>query len=216
MKRCGGEKKSSNACVACQRRSQSKPMPNARRSKTTASQRSRYAVARLAFSRTGSNAATALALTYQYARGVPFTVSLAVRAGRDGLESRRHLLPGSSVVERAAPWSRAAPWGNSGVLLGELRETYGVLSPRQSAAKPGRRSGKVQRLCARRLRPAGLWRRDSPRPRETAGFCVTARSEVRILPREQSDPSETLSISSAVSLAFRARSVFCASLKPEI
>ena len=55
---------------------------------------------------------------------------------------------------------------------------------------PGQSSGKVQRLCARRLRSTGLWRRDSPRPRETSGFCVTARSEVRVLPREQKDRRE--------------------------
>ena len=58
---CGGEKKSSNGCVACQRRSHSKPKPNARMSKMTPSPRRRDAMLRPTRSWIASDAVSAVA-----------------------------------------------------------------------------------------------------------------------------------------------------------
>src|SRR6266542_1350793 len=63
MKRCGGEAKSSNGWVVCQRRSHDAPTPKLRISNATVSQSSRDAVVRLASSRSDSLALTELAVT---------------------------------------------------------------------------------------------------------------------------------------------------------
>src|SRR5438067_11357823 len=81
MKRCGGEKKSSNGCVACQRRSHPAPTPNARTSNATASQSKRYAAIALDRAAVATGGAVAVMLNVRLEASAAYGSWAALQSG---------------------------------------------------------------------------------------------------------------------------------------